>query len=90
MSEFSPAWAGTQFSVSFVLQAAPGAGSVKTEFGLTETSAEPAAPSGEKVASHAPVAVAGEPVTLEERGTKTMQRFDKTEGKQKYRVERSK
>lgn len=46
MSEFSPAWAEPQFSVSSVLQAAPGAGSVKTGFGLTETSAEPAALSG--------------------------------------------
>lgn len=45
MSEFSPAWAGPQFSVSSVPQAAPEADSVKTGFGLTETSAEPAAPS---------------------------------------------
>lgn len=47
MSEFSPAWADPQFSVSSALQVAPGAGSVKTGFGPTETSAEPAAPSGE-------------------------------------------
>lgn len=44
LSEFTPAWADPQFSVSSVPQAAPEAGSVKTGFGPTETSAEPAAP----------------------------------------------
>lgn len=77
----SPAWADPQFSVSSVLPAAPGAGSVKTGFGLIETSAEPAAPSGVSAVSHAPVAAAGEPVTFEERGTETMRPFDKTDGK---------
>lgn len=81
MWEFSPVWADRQFSVSSVLQAAPGAGSAKTGFGLTETSAEPAVPSEVWVVSHAPVAAAGEPVTLEERGKETMQKFDKTDGK---------
>lgn len=31
--------------------------------------------------SRAPVAAVGEPVTLEETGTKPMQKFDKTDGK---------
>lgn len=68
MSSFSPAQAELQFSVSSVLLAALGVGSVKTGFGLTETSAGPAAPSGESAVSHAPVVVAGGPVMLEERG----------------------
>lgn len=44
--QLPPAWADPQFSVSSVLQAALGVGSVKTESGLTETSAEPVAVSG--------------------------------------------
>lgn len=73
-TELPPAWADPQFSVSSVLQAAPGVGSVKTGSGLTETSAEPVAPSGGKVVSHAPVAAAVEPVTLEGKRVQSLTR----------------
>lgn len=59
-SHSSPAWSEL-FSVSSVLQVVAEAGSVKTGSGLAETSAGPAAPSGEQVVFHVHVAAAVEP-----------------------------
>lgn len=57
----SPEHCEWQFSASSVPQAVAGVGSVKTESGLAETSAGPAAPSVEQAVFHVHVAAAVEP-----------------------------
>lgn len=57
----SPEYYEQQFSASSVPQAVAGVGSVKTESGLAETSAGPAAPSAEQAVFHVHVAAAEEP-----------------------------
>lgn len=82
----SPAWSELLFSVSSVLQVVAEAGSVKTGSGLAETSAGPAAASGEQVGSHVLVAAAVEPKKCW-KGNKKKQILAKTERKRQKSVE---